>query len=381
MKTIPYGHQSISQDDINAVVATLKSDFLTQGPVIDRFEKELASYVGAKYAVIFNSGTAALHSAYFAAGLRNGDEFITSPMTFAATSNAGLYLNVKPIFVDIERETGNMNTRLIESALTKKTKLIAPIHYAGFPVDLAKIQDIAKKHNLRVVEDAAHTLGGIYNNTKIGSCAYSDITAFSFHPVKHITTGEGGAATTNNKELYDLMCSFRTHGITKNPKQFVNDNEGDWYHEMHHLGYNYRITDIQAALGSSQLRKVDGFLKKRRQIADMYDKAFKNNPYFDVIQGTTDTSPAYHLYPILLKDPKNKKRVFETLREKGIGVQVHYIPVYWHPYYQQMGYKKGLCPISEDFYRREITIPMYPGLTKKDIEYVINTIFTVFKTT
>ena len=380
MKMIPYGHQSIDQNDIDAVIATLKSDFLTQGPAIERFEKALASCVGAKYAVVFNSGTAALHSAYFATGLKKGDEFITSPMTFAATSNAGLYLGAKPIFVDIKKETGNIDPQLIESALTKKTKLIVPIHYAGFPADLIKIQNIARKHNLRVVEDAAHALGATYNGTRIGSCAYSDITAFSFHPVKHITTGEGGAATTNSKELYDLMCLFRTHGITKNSKQFVNNNEGDWYHEMQYLGYNYRITDIQAALGLSQLKKIVGFLKKRREIADMYDNAFKNNPYFDVIHGEGGTNSAYHLYPILLKNPANKKKVFEALRKKKIGVQVHYIPVYRHPYYQQLGYKKGLCPISEDFYQREISIPMYPGLTKKDIEYVANTTFAIFKT-
>lgn len=374
---IPYGKQSISKEDINAVVKILKSEYLTQGPTIEEFEHTLTDYVGVKYAVVFNSGTAALHAAYFAVGLNKGDEFITSPMTFAATANAGLYLGAKPVFVDIEEGTGNIDPQLVESLLTKKTKLIAPVHYAGFPVDLIKIQNIARKHNLFVIEDASHALGAIYHKTKIGSCTYSDITTFSFHPVKHITTGEGGAATTNDKKLYEKMIMFRTHGITKEKSNLINQQEGEWYHEMQMLGFNYRMTDFQAALGLSQLHRLNSFLKRRREIAVIYDKAFTDNLYFDVIEELKDLQSAYHLYPILLKNPKKKKIIFETLRKKGIGVQVHYIPVYFHPYYQSIGYKKGLCPKAELFYQKEISIPMYPNLNKKDIKYVVNTILAV----
>lgn len=373
MKTIPYGHQWIKKDDINVVIETLKSDYLTQGPKIEEFERAIATYVGSKYAVVFNSGTAALHAAYFAVGLESGDKFITSPITFAATANAGLYLGAKPVFADIEKGTGNIDPRLIESVITKKMKLIVPIHYAGFPANLIKIQDIARKHNLFVVEDASHALGAIYNKTKIGSCAYSDITTFSFHPVKHITTGEGGAATTNSKKLYEKMIMFRTHGITKEKRLLHQKHVGNWYYEMQNLGFNYRMTDIQAALGISQLKKLPVFVKRRQEIAGLYDKAFHNNTFFDILGNAANSSSAYHLYPIMLKEKykRLKKEIFDELRKNKLGVQVHYIPVYWHPYYQKLDYKRGLCPISEDFYQREISIPIYPSMGKEEIKYVI----------
>ena len=293
---IPYSRQFIDEEDIEEVVKVLKSDFITQGPKIQEFEKKLAKYCGPKYAVVFNSGTSALHGAYFALlGLRKGDEFITSPITFVATANAGLYLGAKPVFVDIEADTGNIDALKIEKKITKKTKLIVPVHYAGHPVDLEKISEIAKKNKLFVVEDACHALGAKYRRQKavsskqnkdkksedwikIGSCKYSDMTVLSFHPVKHITTGEGGSVLTNNEEFYQRLLMFRTHGITKDSSRFtIHDSRliGDWYYEMQFLGYNYRMTDIQAALGTSQLKKLDSFVDRKRAIADCYNKAFR----------------------------------------------------------------------------------------------------------
>jgi len=390
-KFIPYSRQFIDQDDINDVIKVLKSDFITQGTKIPEFEQKLAEYCGAKYAVVFNSGTSALHGAYFSLGLKKSDEFITSPITFVATANAGLYLGAIPVFVDVEKKTGNIDVSKIEKRITKKTKLLVPVHYAGHPVDLEAIHKIAKKHHLFVVEDACHALGAKYRRQKkevrsqnkikksgdwikIGSCTYSDMTVLSFHPVKHITTGEGGAVLTNNEEFYKRLMMFRTHGITKN--KFMHKPDGDWYYEMQLLGYNYRMTDIQAALGISQIRKLDSFVERRRAVADFYHNALKDNPYFDIPSEEDYAFSSYHLYPIRLKDTyKNKKRqIFSGLRKKGIGVQVHYIPIYWQPYYRDLGYKKGLCPVAENFYKRELSIPVYPGLTEKEISYVIGSI-------
>ena len=376
---IPYGRQLIENDDINEVLNVLKSDFLTQGPKVQDFEEKLANYCGSKYAVVFNSGTSALHAAYFAVGLRKNDEFITSPNTFVATANAGLYLSAKPVFVDIEHDTGNMDVSRIEAQLTEKTKLIVPVHYAGHPADLEKIEEIAKRNNLFVIEDACHALGARFKNKNIGNCKYSDMTVFSFHPVKHITTGEGGAVLTNSEQHYQKLLMFRTHGITKG--DFRNEPEGDWYYEMHFLGCNYRMTDMQAALGSSQLKKLDDFVERRREIAKSYHEAFMGNPYFNLPVEKEYALSSYHLYPIRLKDEyKNKKKeAFSKLRENGLGVQVHYIPVYQQPYYRELGYKGGLCPASEDFYQREISIPIYPAMTNEDVSYVIEKLFEIFR--
>lgn len=375
---IPYGHQTISKNDIKSVVNTLRADFITQGPKIEEFESKFASKVGSKYAVVFNSGTAALHAAYFAFGLTEGDEFITSPITFVATANAGLYLKAKPVFCDIENDSGNIDPTMIEKLITKKTKLIVPIHYGGNPVKLAAIKKIAKKYKLGVIEDACHALGSKYLNSSIGDCRYSQMCAFSFHPVKHITTGEGGAVTTNNLKYYKKLLTFRTHGITK--ENLVSKSPGGWYYEMQFLGYNYRMSDIQAALGISQLSKLGSFLSKRRKIAKIYDNKFQNNPFFDTQKITKNCKSAYHLYPILIKDKylKNKARLFENLRAQGIGVQVHYIPVYLQPYYRGIGYKKGMCPNAEFFYKREISIPMFPTLRNIDLKYTIKQLDLVF---
>lgn len=390
---IPYGKQTIDDDDIQAVLDVLKSDFLTQGEKISDFENSLAKYCDTKFAVIFNSGTSALHGAYFSIGLKNNDEFITSPMTFAATSNAGLYLNANPVFCDIEPNTGNIDSGKIENLITDKTKLIVPIHYAGHPCDMVRIKEIADKHDLYVVEDACHALGASYFPTqklpsqgtnlhalssKIGSCQFSDMTVFSFHPVKNITTGEGGAVLTNNEELYNKLLMFRNHGITKDSKLFTNlpesqSSPSSFYHEMQFLGYNYRMTDIQAALGITQLKKLDKFIDRRRELASVYHFKFIDNIFFDIPNEKEYAKSAYHLYPLRLKEAYMHKReeLFNILRENGLGVQVHYIPVYLHPYYQGLGFSKGLCPFAEKFYQSVISLPIFPKLTDKEINIVI----------
>jgi len=333
----------------------------------------LAKYCGAKYAVAFNSGTSALHGAYFALGLKKGDEMITSPNTFVASSNAGLYLGADVRFGDIEFETGNIDVSKIETS--ENTKLITPVHYSGNPVDLKQLSEI---DNVKIIEDGAHALGAEYDGKKIGSLKYSEMAMFSFHPVKHITTGEGGIIVTNDAEYYERLQLFRSHGITKN--NLVNESHGDWYYEMQELGFNYRITDIQCALGLSQLKKLDSFVKARRRIASIYNEIFEDSPYFDVTMEKEGRKSAYHLYPILLKDKflKSKKEIFAKLRANGLGVQVHYIPVYKQPYYQKLGFKMDLCPVCEEFYKRELSIPMYPTLSDEDIEFVKDTLYNVF---
>lgn len=325
--------------------------------------------------MVFNSGTSALHGAYFAINLGHEEKLVTSPITFAATSNAALYLGAKPIFCDIESATGNINPSLIQ--VPKNVKAIVPVHYAGNPVDLKSVYDLAHENDLYVIEDAAHAVGANYNDHIIGSCKYSDMTVFSFHPVKHITTGEGGAVLTNNPDFYDKMLKFRSHGINKDKFQF--QPHGDWYYEMQFLGHNYRMTDIQAALGLSQLNKLKEFVKRRRKIARIYEELFEGNHYFDTIDCINQES-SYHLFPILLKDPYKckKSNIFIKLREKGLGVQVHYIPVYLQPYYEDLGYKAGSCPVAEDFYHREISIPIYPAMSDDDVNYVVETIYEIF---
>lgn len=370
---IPYGRQSISQEDIDAVVSALTSDFLTQGPAVERFEKALASYCGANYAVVVSNGTTALHTAYAALGLSVGDEIITSPMTFAATSNAALWQGAKPVFVDIEDSTGNIDVELIEAHITPKTKVIAPIDYTGRPVNLEKISAIAKKHGLFVVEDACHAIGASYKGKKIGSI--SDLTIFSFHPVKNITTGEGGAILTNDETLYKKMKTFATHGIHRDG--FVRESPGAWYHEMQELGMNYRMTDIQAALGESQLKRLDTFLAKRVHLVQRYNDALKNS--LNLILPPLDSEEiksGWHLYVVRFTGSCEGKRaeIFQKLRDKGILVQVHYIPVYRHPYYESLGYKQGLCPKAEAFYEACVSLPLYPNLSEQEQDFVIQTV-------
>jgi len=340
-KFLPYAHQWIDDEDINSVVEVLKSDWITQGPKIKEFEEAIAKFTGAKYAAALSSGTAALHAACFVAGITPGDKVITTPITFAASSNCILYLGGKPVFADIKEDTYNIDPEEIEKKVTNKTKAIIPVDFAGQPADLNEIYEIAKERNLIVIEDASHALGAEYKGKKIGSI--SDMTIFSFHPVKPITTGEGGMVVTNNKGFYEKLLMFRTHGITKNKVKLIK-NEGPWYYEMQELGYNYRITDFQCVLGISQLKKLDKFIGQRREIVKRYNEAFKNIEEIIVPYEKPEVKSTWHLYVIRLELDKlrtTRKEIFEALRAENIGVHVHYIPVYYHPYYQKLGYKKG----------------------------------------
>ncbi|OQA16766.1 MAG: UDP-4-amino-4-deoxy-L-arabinose--oxoglutarate aminotransferase [bacterium ADurb.Bin363] len=370
-KYIPYGRQWIEEDDIEAVVKVLRGEYLTTGPKIKEFEEELANYTGAKYAVAISNGTAALHAACFAAGIKEGDEVITTPVTFAASANCVLYMGAKPVFADIDPKTYNINPEDIKAKITDKTKAIIPVHFTGQPCDMDKIFEIAKENNLTVIEDGAHALGAEYKGRRVGSMG--DMTTFSFHPVKHITTGEGGAITTNSESIYKKLLLFRTHGITRESKDLLN-NEGPWYYEQHYLGFNYRITDIQAALGLSQLGKLDRFLKLRREYVRQYNEAFRELGEVITPFQIDAANSSWHLYIIKLKLENlncDRKQIFEELQSKNIGVNVHYIPVYYHPYYRQLGYKKGLCPCAEELYERMITLPLFPKMEKEDVQYVI----------
>lgn len=377
-KYIPYGRQHISEEDVQAVVKALKSDFLTQGPLIPEFEEDLCRQFGCRYALVFNSGTAALHAAYHSLGLKEGDEFITTANTFVATANGGLYVGAKPVFADIEPDTGNIDPSSVQEKINTRTRCITPVHYSGHPVDLQAIRELADRHNLFIIEDACHAAGAYYKDTVIGSCSYSDISILSFHPVKHITTGEGGALLTNDEKIYRQALRFRTHGISR--EELQNPNEGEWYYEMQELGFNYRITDLQAALGISQLKNLNQFVEKRRTIAAQYRRLFLDNPYFHLPVERDYAQSSYHLYPIRLKDEyvPVRKEIFRQMRQIGLGVQVHYIPVHHQPYYRSMGYGEINLPETEDFYRREISLPMYPELTEEDLEDIKERIFTLF---
>jgi len=371
---LPYGRQWIDEDDIQAVVEVLKSDYLTTGPNVSEFERAIAKYVGAKYAVAFANGTAALHGACFAAGIGEGDEVITTPMTFAASANCVLYQGGIPVFADIDPRTYNIDPKSIEKQITERTKAIIPVHYTGQPAAMDQIGSIAAKHQLVVIEDAAHALGAEYKGRKIGSI--SDMTMFSLHPVKHITTGEGGVITTDNELYYHKLLQFRAHGITRQP-DIMADYHGPWYYEMQWLGYNYRMTDIQAALGTSQLKKLDRFVARRRQIAAIYNDAFRGLPELQIPYQDPSGSSSWHLYVIRLNQEKlsaSRRIIFEALLKENIGVNVHYIPVHLHPYYARLGYQRGICPNAESLYEDIITLPLFPAMTDADVDDVITAV-------
>ncbi|MBU2540204.1 UDP-4-amino-4,6-dideoxy-N-acetyl-beta-L-altrosamine transaminase [Patescibacteria group bacterium] len=363
---ISYGHQSIDDNDIKEVVKVLKSDLLTQGPKVEEFEKAVARYCGAKYGVAVSSGTAALHLAYIVAGIKSGDEIITTPLTFAATANMLAVLGAKPVFIDIKSDTLNINPDLIEEKITKKTKAIVTVDFAGHPCDYDEILKIAKKHNLLVIEDACHALGAKYKGKKVGS--FADMTILSFHPVKHITTGEGGMILTDNKDFYKKLKTLRHHGIVKKPEK------GGWYYEIENPGYNYRITDFQCALGLSQLKKINRFIKRRREIVVIYNRAFKNIKEIITPTEKDYVKSSWHIYPIQLRWI-DKRKTFDALQKQGIGVQVHYMPLHLHPFYQKkFRYKNGDFPVAEKYYGKEITLPLFPSLAEKDIKKVIKEI-------
>lgn len=369
-KMIPYGRQTIEEDDIQAVVDVLRSDYLTTGPKIAEFEKMVADYVGAKYAVAISNGTSALHAACFAAGIQPGDEVITTPLTFAASSNCVLYCGGTPVFADVDLKTYNIDPEDIRRKITDKTKAIIAVHLAGQPCDMDEIHKIAKEHDLLVIEDGAHALGSVYKGKKVGTL--SDMTTFSFHPVKPITTGEGGMIVTDNEEFYQKMMLFRSHGITRD-ENLMTRNDGSWFYQQLDLGYNYRITDIQCALGCSQMRKLDRFLARRKEIVTRYNEAFADCENIIIPYQLPETESGWHLYIVQVKNC-DRRKVFEALREHGIAVNVHYIPVYLHPYYQEHGYKDVHCRNAEEVYSHIISLPLYPTLTKEQQQYVIETL-------
>lgn len=375
---IGYGHQYIDDSDIEAVVKVLKSDCLTQGPSVTQFEKTICEITGAKYCVSVSNATAGLHIAVAALELGEGDEGITTPNTFLASSNCMVYNNVKPVFADINPISYNIDPAEIEKHITPKTKLLIPVHFAGLPCEMDKLSAIAKKHNLHVIEDAAHAIGSQYSDgSYVGNCKYSDMTVFSFHPVKTITTGEGGAVTTNDEKLYQKLLMLRSHGTTKDEKMLTK-NPGPWYYEMQSLGFNYRMTDMQAALGYSQLQKLDFFKKRRREVVSMYNKAFAGMKYLKTPTEPENVSSCFHLYATQIDFTalcKTRSQVMAELREKGIGTQVHYIPVSTQPFYKQTyGYKDGDYPNAERYYEQELSLPLYPGLSNDDVNMVIKAV-------
>lgn len=369
MRYIPYARQSIDSKDIKAVIDVLKSDFITQGNEINKFEDKVARYCGAEYAVAVNSGTSALHAACFAAGIKNGNEVITTPVSFAASANCILYCGGKPRFADIIEDTVTIDPYEIEKNITKKTKAIIPVDFAGHPADLEEIKKIAEKYNLIVIEDAAHALGARYKGDRVGSCRYSDMTILSFHAVKHITTGEGGMVLTNNKGLYDRLVMFRSHGITREKRLLVNKDKGKWFYEMQLLGFNYRITDFQCAMGSSQMDKLDSFIKRRRHIAKFYMEEFNKTEGVTCLAERPYCVSSRHIFPIRVR--KDRNGIFDALRSKNIGANLHYIPIYLHPYYKKLGYKKGLCPKAEKYFKETITLPLYPSMSDIDMNRVV----------
>ena len=374
---LPYGRQSVDEADIQAVVDVLRSDWLTTGPKVSEFEEAFAAKVGAKYAVSFSSGTAALHAAAFAAGLGPGDEAITSPMTFAATANCILYQDARPVFADVASDTLNLDPAQTAARLTPRTKAILPVDYGGYPADLGPFLKMADRHGLIVIEDACHSLGAKYQGRPVGSLAH--MTAFSFHPVKHITTGEGGMVSTDRADFAQTLRRFRSHGVNNDARQ--RQQAGQWHYEMVQLGFNYRLSDISCALGLRQLGKLEANLSRRRQIAARYNQAFQQISGVILPGVRPEADPAWHLYPIRLELDQltaDRAQIFRALRAENIGVNVHYIPVHYHPYYRErFGYKGGEFPVAESAYEQLITLPMFHAMSDGDAEDVVTAVAKV----
>jgi len=391
---IGYGRQSIDDSDIDSVIEVLKSSHLTQGGKIEEFEKALCEYTGAKYAVAVSSGTAALHIACLAAGLKEKDEFITSSNTFVASANCGVYCRAKPVFADIKEDTYNVDPEEIREKITPKTRAVIPVHFAGQICDMEEIKNIIQqkqtqyKEKIFTIEDASHALGSVYKGSKAGSCIYSDMAVMSFHPVKHITTGEGGVVFTNDEKLYRNLKLLRSHGITNNNDEFVfkeqacsSNGLNPWYYEQQILGFNYRITDIQCALGTSQLEKIDFFLRRRRRIFEAYNNAFADNKFITLPFESADCFTNWHLYVLQIDFGalgKNRADIIKRLKDKGVGTQVHYIPVHTQPFYRKnFGTNWGDCPRAEEYYKRCLSMPIFPAMSNEDIDKVVNSLSEV----
>lgn len=381
---IRYSTQCIDDDDIQAVVKALKSDYLTQGPLVEQFEQEVSKYVGNKFSAAVNSATSALHLACLALDVGKNSIVWTSPNSFAASANCVLYCGAKIDFVDIDPSTYNISPQTLEKKLqeAEKTKslpqVLIVVHFAGQSCDMKKIHELGKRYGFRIIEDASHALGAEYNGKKVGSCEFSNISVFSFHPVKMITTGEGGMTTTNDPILHDRIISLRSHGLVRETTQLIQPSDGGWYYEQHQLGYNYRMTEIQSALGLSQLKKLDGFVGKRREIAKIYNERLKDLP-LQLPQEIPASKMSFHLYAVRIKkNAKNKTTIFKALLEKGIGVQVHYIPIYRHPFYRAMGFHPENFPNMEQYYEETLSIPNHPKLTQENQDQVIQALHEVW---
>lgn len=374
---IPYGRQWIDEDDVEAVAGILRGDFLTTGPAVDRFEDDLRAATGAREAVALNSGTSALHAAYFAAGVGPGTDIVTSPLTFAATANAALYLGARVRFADVDPATGNLDPSAAEAAISAATRAIVPIDYTGHPAAYDAFDQIVDGREIVTVADAAHSLGGTYHGRPVGTLA--TLSELSFHPVKPVTTAEGGAVTTDDADLAARARRFRSHGIERDPGAMP-EAEGGWWYEQVDLGFNYRLTDLQSALGSSQLRRLAAFVERRRAIARRWTEGLRDVEQLILPHVEDGVDPAWHLYVVRVSgDPAGRRRLFDRLRELGLGVQVHYIPVYWHPYYRSLGFRRGLCPVAEDFYARAVSLPIFPKMTDADVDSAIERVRSAVK--
>ena len=384
---IYYGKQSISEEDVKVVEAVLRSDFLTQGPAIERFERKVADYCGTKYAVAVCNATAALHIACLSAGLGEEDCLWTSPITFVASANCGRYCSADVDFVDIDEKTYNMSVTALEEKLrrarkaNKLPKVVIPVHLAGQSCDMVRIKELSEEYGFTIVEDASHAVGADYLDTKVGSCIFSDMTVFSFHPVKIITTGEGGMVLTNNRELYEKLMLYRSHGITRDPARMTHVSDGAWYYQQIELGCNYRMTDIQAALGASQMTRLDAFVARRRELAACYDELLRGLPLLTphVMEGA---NPSWHIYvvrAVFSQIGKTKQQIFEEMREHGIVLNLHYIPVHRQPYYEKLGFRQGDFPQSEKYYEEAFTLPLYYDLTNDEQDQIVEALKTIFR--